>query len=104
MKYSSVLNSLALCVSSLQAVTAFIANSRSIENRPSTSLNMSFSEAELNACPSTLPGDPSLTLITNADLGDKKLEIMKACSKAIQAATGKPESYIAVSITDKGKL
>jgi phenylpyruvate tautomerase PptA (4-oxalocrotonate tautomerase family) len=41
-------------------------------------------------------------LITNADLGDKKLEIMKACSKAIQAATGKPESYIAVSITDKG--
>lgn len=104
MKYSSVITTLALCVSSLQAVTAFTANSRSIENRPTTSLNMSFSEAELNACPSTLPGDPSLTLITNADLGDKKMEIMKACSKAIQAATGKPESYIAVSITDKGEL
>lgn len=27
--------------------------------------------------PSTLPGDPSLNLVTNVDLGDKKLEVMK---------------------------
>lgn len=27
--------------------------------------------------PSTLPGDPSLNLVTNVDLGYKKLEIMK---------------------------
>jgi hypothetical protein len=48
-------------------------------------------------CPhpfSELPGDPSLILVTNLDLGDKKLDIMKQCSKAISTATGKPESYI----------
>ena len=47
---------------------------------------------ETNMC--DLPGDPSLILTTNVDLGDKKMEIMKACSKAIEKATGKPESYI----------
>ena len=45
-----------------------------------------------------LPGDPALLMTTNADLGTKKLEIMKACSKAIAAATGKPESYVGKSI------
>ena len=54
--------------------------------------------------PSTLPGDPSLILTTNVDLGDKKMEIMKACSKAISAATGKPESYIAVCINDNASM
>ena len=52
----------------------------------------------------SLPGDPSLILTTNVDLGDKKMEIMKACSKAIAKHTGKPESYIAVSITDKADV
>lgn len=61
-----------------------------------------FSPSELNANPCTLPGDPSLVLVTNVNLGDKKLDIMKACSKAIQEATGKPEAYIAVSVTDNG--
>eukprot|EP00560_Eucampia_antarctica_P003123 CAMPEP_0197834870 /NCGR_PEP_ID=MMETSP1437-20131217/24017_1 /TAXON_ID=49252 ORGANISM="Eucampia antarctica, Strain CCMP1452" /NCGR_SAMPLE_ID=MMETSP1437 /ASSEMBLY_ACC=CAM_ASM_001096 /LENGTH=140 /DNA_ID=CAMNT_0043439895 /DNA_START=225 /DNA_END=647 /DNA_ORIENTATION=+ len=51
--------------------------------------------------PSTLPGDPSLLFVTNVDLGDKKIEVMKACSKAIEAVTGKPEQWIAVSIRDK---
>jgi hypothetical protein len=41
-----------------------------------------------------LPGDPSLLLTTNVDLGEKKMDIMKACSKAIVSATGKPESYV----------
>ena len=41
-----------------------------------------------------LPGDPSLLLTTNVDLGDQKLAIMKACSKAIAKHTGKPESYV----------
>jgi hypothetical protein len=41
-----------------------------------------------------LPGDPSLILTTNVDLGDKKLQIMKNISKAIEQHTGKPESYI----------
>ena len=31
----------------------------------------------MSAHPSTLPGDPSLNLVTNVDLGDKKLDIMK---------------------------
>ncbi|KAL7573597.1 hypothetical protein ACA910_008731 [Epithemia clementina (nom. ined.)] len=51
-----------------------------------------------------LPGDPSLLLTTNVDLGSKKLEIMKAMSKAIASSTGKPESYVAVSITDNASV
>lgn len=51
--------------------------------------------------PSTLPGDPSLLLVTNLDLGVNKMEIMKAISKSIAKHTGKPEAYVAVSITDK---
>lgn len=51
-----------------------------------------------------LPGDPSLILVTNLDLGDKKLDIMKQCSKAISEATGKPEAYIGVAITDNASV
>jgi len=47
-----------------------------------------------STCFSELPGDPSLILTTNVDLGSKKMDIMKACSKAIQEHTGKPEAYI----------
>lgn len=53
---------------------------------------------------SELPGDPSLILVTNLDLGDKKLDVMKKCSKAISEATGKPEAYIGVSITDNASV
>ena len=42
----------------------------------------------------SLPGDPSLILTTNVSLGDKKLAIMKAISKAITQHTGKPETYV----------
>lgn len=49
-------------------------------------------------------GDPSLILTTNVNLGDKKLEIMKGCSKAISSNLGKPESYVAVSITDNASV
>ena len=93
-----------------------------------TRKNMNSQGCDMSGHPSTLPGDPSLNLVTNVDLGDKKLEIMKgwlfflllnlntklcishqsilclyifftelACSKAIQAATGKPEAYIGKS-------
>jgi len=57
---------------------------------------MTFSPCELNADPSSLPGDPSLVLVTNLDLRgkEKKVEFMKACSKAIEKVTGKPEAYI----------
>jgi len=43
-----------------------------------------------------LPGDPSLMLVTNVDLGEKKIDIMKKCSKVISKHTGKPEAYIGV--------
>lgn len=54
--------------------------------------------------PSELPGDPSLVLVTNLDLSDKKLEVMKKCSKALSEATGKPEAYIGVTITDNASV
>ena len=62
-------------------------------------MSSGFSPCELNSHPSALPGDPSLILVTNVDLGDKKLEVMKACSKAIQKATGKPEAYIGKEVS-----
>eukprot|EP00591_Stephanopyxis_turris_P013076 CAMPEP_0195530470 /NCGR_PEP_ID=MMETSP0794_2-20130614/33358_1 /TAXON_ID=515487 /ORGANISM="Stephanopyxis turris, Strain CCMP 815" /LENGTH=127 /DNA_ID=CAMNT_0040661987 /DNA_START=184 /DNA_END=564 /DNA_ORIENTATION=- len=54
--------------------------------------------------PSVLPGDPSMVLTTNLDLGDKKLDVMKGISKAIATHTGKPESYVAVAITDNASV
>lgn len=51
-----------------------------------------------------LPGDPSLILTTNVDLGSKRLDILKAISKAMAEHTGKPEEYIAVSINDKADV
>jgi len=41
-----------------------------------------------------LPGDPSLILQTNVDLGDKKAEIMKELSALVAKSLGKPESYV----------
>mmetsp|Transcript_23815 Transcript_23815/g.37235 ORF Transcript_23815/g.37235 Transcript_23815/m.37235 type:complete len:207 (-) Transcript_23815:71-691(-) len=46
-------------------------------------------------------GDPSLVLNTNVDLGAKKMDFMKAASKAVAAGLGKPESYVAVVVADK---
>ena len=51
-----------------------------------------------------LPGDPSLTLITNVDIGDKKSELLKGLSDAIVASTGKPESYVAVAVLDNSSM
>jgi len=60
---------------------------------PSTGMNdANHAGAEHPFC--SLPGDPSLILTTNVDLGDKKMDIMKSISKAMSAHTGKPESYI----------
>jgi hypothetical protein len=41
-----------------------------------------------------LPGDPSLILTTNVDLGDKKAGILKDLSKLVAKSLGKPESYV----------
>ena len=87
------------------ASPAFVSPSKSLK-----SVHLAMSEKESKpevVCPhpfSQLPGDPSLLLVTNLDLGDKKLDIMKECSKAISTATGKPEAYIGVSITDNASV
>ncbi|KAL7437037.1 hypothetical protein ACHAXM_005427 [Skeletonema potamos] len=47
-----------------------------------------------------LPGDPSLILQTNVDLGENKVRIMKDLSALVAKSLGKPESYVAISITD----
>ncbi|CAK9113867.1 unnamed protein product [Durusdinium trenchii] len=44
--------------------------------------------------------DPSLLVQTNVKLGDKKMEFMKAASKAVANCLGKPESYVAVLVQD----
>lgn len=41
-----------------------------------------------------LPGDPSLILTTNVDLGDAKKDLLKTLSALVAASTGKPESYV----------
>lgn len=41
-----------------------------------------------------LPGDPSLILQTNVDLGDKKSDVMKELSALVAKSLGKPESYV----------
>jgi phenylpyruvate tautomerase len=41
-----------------------------------------------------------LILQTNVDLGDKKGQILKDLSALVAASLGKPESYVAVSVTD----
>ncbi|EKX55354.1 hypothetical protein GUITHDRAFT_83763 [Guillardia theta CCMP2712] len=45
-------------------------------------------------------GDPSLILNTNVKMGDKKKEFMKAASSALAKGLGKPESYVAVCVSD----
>jgi phenylpyruvate tautomerase len=45
-------------------------------------------------------GDPSLILNTNVVMGDKKKEFLASASKAVAGGLGKPESYVAVSVSD----
>lgn len=53
----------------------------------------------MTPCPSTLPGDPSLVMSVNVPLKDKA-SFVKAASAAVADALSKPESYVAVCITD----
>jgi hypothetical protein len=41
-----------------------------------------------------LPGDPSLILTTNVNLGDDKGAILKELSSLVAKVTKKPESYV----------
>jgi hypothetical protein len=58
----------------LQLTASFLLNSNSAFK---TSRKMNSQGCDMSGHPSTLPGDPSLNLVTNVDLGDKKLEVMK---------------------------
>ena len=49
--------------------------------------------------PRDAPGDPSLILTTNVALEDKA-GFVSACSAAVAAALSKPESYVAICVTD----
>mmetsp|Transcript_20296 Transcript_20296/g.40521 ORF Transcript_20296/g.40521 Transcript_20296/m.40521 type:complete len:168 (+) Transcript_20296:68-571(+) len=86
------------------ACNAFAPPAFSRGDHTPTALMSEYEPLPTNVCPSTLPGDPSLILTTNVDLGDKKMEIMKACSKAIASNLEKPESYVAVSINDNASV
>jgi len=46
----------------------------------------------------------SLILTTNVDLGDDKSSILKELSSLVATTTGKPESYVAISVTDKASM
>ena len=45
-------------------------------------------------------GDPSLILNTNIVMGEKKKSFLASASKALASGLGKPESYVAVSVSD----
>merc|ERR1711988_702502 len=47
-----------------------------------------------------LPGDPSLVLNVNVNLGEGKPAFMASASKAISSALSKPESFVAVCVND----
>merc|ERR1719491_298272 len=88
--------------------SAFVAIS-STNNKQFTHIMSSNSDDIFSSTPcphpfSELPGDPSLMLVTNVDLGEKKIDIMKKCSKVISKHTGKPEAYIGVSINDNASV
>ena len=60
----------------------------------------SCSGTDASVDPRTLPGDPSLVLSTNVALKDKAT-FVKSASAAVASALSKPESYVAVCITDE---
>ena len=53
----------------------------------------------MTPCPSTLPGDPSLVMSVSVKLQDKA-GFVKAASAAVAEALSKPESYVAIVVTD----
>jgi len=89
----------------LPSVSSFTPRSRSFHSHlcpHSMSSNDAPTAARHPHC--DLPGDPSLVLTTNVDLGDDKGEILKQLSALVAKSTGKPESYVAVCVTDKASM
>ena len=62
-------------IASFRPTFAFVPAIKSVRRHSVTTTNMATLQPGINIC--DLPGDPSLILTTNVDLGDKKLEIMK---------------------------
>mmetsp|Transcript_20894 Transcript_20894/g.47129 ORF Transcript_20894/g.47129 Transcript_20894/m.47129 type:complete len:165 (-) Transcript_20894:133-627(-) len=77
---------------------------RSAHHPASFQRSLSSLGATKEPCPSTLPGDPSLVLHTNIDLGAGKSAFMASASKALAESLSKPESYVAVCVHDNASL
>jgi len=97
--------SILLLLSSVSSFTFTPFASRSVRRQHRSNI-MSTSDTPSSArhphC--DLPGDPSLILTTNVDLGDDKGDILKQLSALVTKSTGKPETYVAVCITDNASM
>jgi hypothetical protein len=90
---ASPLDSFSLFLTPVGAFTGIWCCRKMAGKLPTESLSSSLSHSQpASFC--DLPGDPSLILTTNVNLGEQKLGVMKLCSKAIAEHTGKPESYV----------
>ena len=64
---------LLFCGVVIDRATCFVPQPKSMPSTQDTSKGNEDSDIH----PSQLPGDPSLNLVTNVDLGDQKMDIMK---------------------------
>lgn len=67
----------------LQPTVSFSLSNKLSFKRLLVQSEMTSQACDMSGHPSQLPGDPSLNLVTNVDLGDKKLEIMKGKLKFV---------------------
>ncbi|ABO99130.1 predicted protein [Ostreococcus lucimarinus CCE9901] len=51
-----------------------------------------------------LPGDPTLVVHTNVDMGSRKRAFMLAASRSVAKTLKKPESYVAVCVVDRADI
>lgn len=65
--------------------------------RAPTSTRARAYRSDLATCP---VGDPSLSVLTNVDMGSKKTAFMLAASRSVAETLKKPESYVAVVAQD----
>lgn len=75
--------------------TALLSRRNTIQSSLIQSMSLPYESGQHPHC--DLPGDPSLILHTNVDLGANKGDILKALSKLVASSTGKPESYVGKS-------
>ncbi|GAB5353588.1 hypothetical protein AAMO2058_000048100 [Amorphochlora amoebiformis] len=73
----------------------------SVGNGPKLSRALAKGRASCGNMDDGVIGDPSLTVTTNVVMDkSKKMGFMKAASKLVSSALGKPESYVAIAVND----